>query len=667
MDHRNFTLWEQGEEPNYDEMIEEHVEGYEEVNILEENSDLETNEYYIDGEMISEPQEDLIYLNDDHIVNGSSNIGVGMSHLIEQRVQEAETKIIGDEEEYSATVEVITENWPLEGEDMVQVAMEQVVTSDNFQEDDTETVPLHTDQDEYTTSRPYPCDFCSRRFRKKANLMNHMVAHQNVRPHMCNLCGSRYVRKCDLINHLKIHAYNIEDETSLAGSSSTGGKKKPPKYDELDFLRKYFFDDHWTSNTSQSISDDNYDDLADDDDFPDFNYSRPTTSSAVTKKSSAKKKVVKKTPVKFEKLTKGKAIPNEINITFGTESDDHDDDHNDDLGKQSNQYIERFPIIDPRKPFVCQHCGVAFTREKALESHTKIHSNQEPTYDCEVCGDLFYDGTSLEEHLEMRHDYSSRIRKTGGKSTSGKTSLTRGQVLETMDYDDSNSEYDPNDKNNDDSSVDEDEDLGNTCDKCGVSFKNAESLKRHIKTHFIKAEVLSETDEARTEKTDSASLGCNVCGESFTEALDLLAHAEIHARFQPFKCQLCGDTFFEENKIKIHLNENHQDELTESSCRLCGKQCRDQRSLIKHSWEHSREKNHPCSKCGKTFHNKARLKRHISSHRNKSVMCEICHEEFPDGRQLMNHRHSHTKSNQFPCHECGKTFGSRSSQQIHIR
>lgn len=52
-------------------------------------------------------------------------------------------------------------------------------------------VPLPTDQDEYTAARPYPCDFCSRRFRKKANLMNHMVAHQTDRPHGCNLCGVR--------------------------------------------------------------------------------------------------------------------------------------------------------------------------------------------------------------------------------------------------------------------------------------------------------------------------------------------------------------------------------------------------------------------------------------------------------------------------------------------
>lgn len=32
---------------------------------------------------------------------------------------------------------------------------------------------------------------------------------------------------------------------------------------------------------------------------------------------------------------------------------------------------ERYPILDPRKPFVCQHCGVGFAREKAFLSHTR--------------------------------------------------------------------------------------------------------------------------------------------------------------------------------------------------------------------------------------------------------------------------------------------------------
>lgn len=182
-------------------------------------------------------------------------------------------------------------------------------------------------------------------------------------------------------------------------------------------------------------------------------------------------------------------------------------------------------------------------------------------------------------------------------------------------------------------------------------------------------------DDDNNHATGRASRGgatvhsCNVCSETFSEALQLLAHAEVHTRYQSFKCQLCGEQFVDEAVIKRHLTNVHAAELTDNSCRLCGKQCRDSRTLMKHSWEHSGEKNHSCSKCGKTFHNKARLKRHMQSHRNKSVRCDVCDEEFPDGRTLMNHRHSHTNMSgrQFPCKECGKTFGSRSSQQIHMR
>lgn len=84
---------------------------------------------------------------------------------------------------------------------------ETKVSHDNLLEYDDMEIPLPIDQDSYTNTRPYPCDFCSKRFRKKANLMNHMVTHQTERPHGCNLCGARYVRKSDLMNHLKIHAY----------------------------------------------------------------------------------------------------------------------------------------------------------------------------------------------------------------------------------------------------------------------------------------------------------------------------------------------------------------------------------------------------------------------------------------------------------------------------
>lgn len=84
---------------------------------------------------------------------------------------------------------------------------------------------------------------------------------------------------------------------------------------------------------------------------------------------------------------------------------------------------------------------------------------------------------------------------------------------------------------------------------------------------------------------------------------------------------------------------------------------------------------HTCAQDGSALKNLlcftfiTRLINEIVCDRSKIVACDVCGEEFPDGRTLMNHRHSHSSvsGRQFPCRECGKTFGSRSSQQIHIR
>ncbi|XP_017485608.1 PREDICTED: uncharacterized protein LOC108374147 [Rhagoletis zephyria] len=248
---------------------------------------------------------------------------------------------------------------------------------------------------------------------------------------------------------------------------------------------------------------------------------------------------------------------------------------------------------------------------------------------------MFWDANSLQEHFKTHH------------------------------FEDSNSEYDPDEAEAEETQTESESErlFGEFyCSECGMSFHREDLLRRHSKTH-TKSSVEVDPENEKDRHC------CNTCGETFAEALDLLAHAEIHARYPPFKCVLCGETFFDELSIKRHLQTVHPHDMTPNSCILCGKQCRDRKALIKHAWDHSREKCHSCSKCGKNFHNKARLKRHMASHRDKSVTCDVCHEEFPDGRTLSNHRHSHTNSSgkMFPCHECGKTFGSRSSQQIHVR
>lgn len=467
-------------------------------------------------------------------------------------------------------------------------------------------VPLPTD--EYTTSRPYPCDFCSRRFRKKANLMNHMIAHKNDRPHICNLCGARYIRKSDLLGHLKVHAQMPDSEfvDLLMHDERPKGIDKqkvvPAAVASASNSRR--------KNTRQRIT-------------TSGKKPPPQPMSATTKPKKNAKKYSTIAP-----QDNNIAQLDDIDAILGAAQ--HHEQYYERHNKVSKQ---RHPVADSVRPFVCQVCGVGFVREKALNSHFLIHG-VDNALECDSCSDMFWTVEQLQEHQATQH---------GEDVTSG-------------------SEYEPEEKTpSDDES---DSKFGDYyCNMCGMSFHRLDLLKRHSRAHNQAA--ASPNDELSSSEQHC----CNVCGSTFAEALDLLAHAEVHTRASSHKCTLCGEIFSQEQSIRAHISKAHAKELTEHTCRLCGKHCKDERTLLKHAWDHSKEKNHSCLKCGKTFYNKARLKRHMQSHRNKSVACNVCGKNFPDGRTLMNHRHSHTNvsGRQFECLECGKTFGSRSSQQIHMR
>lgn len=298
----------------------------------------------------------------------------------------------------------------------------------------------------------------------------------------------------------------------------------------------------------------------------------------------------------------------------------------------------------------------------------------ETQFECEQCGEMFYDVASLREH-EYSHANIVEYAEVGDQpSTSHYQQQQRyrqqqetEEEEEEFDDEDMDGSYMPVKQERMDREEEDDEDEyeaegGDSfgiyyCDHCGMSFHRVNLLRQHVKTHLRQ---MSTSDEHV----------CKVCGDTFGEALDLLAHAEMHARHQCVKCLLCGDELADDLRLEEHVQTTHKAELTKGMCGVCGKQCKDDKSLQKHSFEHSSAmKKVLCPICKKSFQNKGRLKRHLLSHRKRAVQCDICMEEFQDGRTLMNHRHSHTTGlmKKFPCKECGKSFGSRSSQQIHAR
>ncbi|XP_067619168.1 uncharacterized protein [Eurosta solidaginis] len=529
------------------------------------------------------------------------------------------------------TEEVITDDWVQhQGEERVEIPADQIICSGSQVLLDME-VPLPTVQDEYTALRPYPCDFCSRRFRKKTSLMNHIVAHQNDRPHLCKLCGSRFFRRSDLINHLKAHADIPDPELDAEFMTFVEQEQQSQLHQPND----HYYEQGWTTQINNVQRNEKYSRRP---------YNVSGNSSSTSTSTTVGRGRISRLKPKEESYVLNEPLPNDSVEFINAETTDivYEDCRQLQAStavvkftqNQSPSHEKSFPIIDESKPFVCQQCGLAFAREKALLAHTKNHRDDQPI-ECSECNEMFWDADTLQEHQK------------------------------THKFEDSNSEYDPDEGERDETQSESESDplYGEFyCSECGMSFHREDLLRRHSKIH-------TKTKTKNNIENDKDRHCCNTCGETFAEALDLLAHAEIHARSPPFKCVLCGETFFEELSIKRHLQAIHTDDMTPNSCILCGKECRDRKALIKHAWDHSREKCHSCSKCGKNFHNKARLKRHMASHRDKSVICDVCNEEFPDGRSLSNHRHSHTNASgkMFPCNECGKTFGSRSSQQIHVR
>lgn len=324
-------------------------------------------------------------------------------------------------------------------------------------------VPLPTD--EYTTSRPYPCDFCSRRFRKKANLVNHMHAHKNVKPHICNLCGARYMRKMDLMNHLKVHA-----------------QRPDPNMDYMSHMK----------DDGKSIDEQDIDEDGDEESLLTVLH---TEQGGKQRKTAAAS--VSRTPRKTVRA-----------VEIGRKPAAQRKRHNESAETSTNYILaDHMPASDPNRPFVCQVCGVSFSREKALNAHVSLHG-VDNAFECDTCNDVFLSLESLQEHQKIHADEES-----------------------------SGSEYEPD---GDKTASDDDFDpkYGNYyCNVCGMSFHRPELLKRHMKTH---------KDDYDSNRNDSSNENhcCNVCGSTFAEALDLLAHAEIHTRASIQKLVESNSIFF---------------------------------------------------------------------------------------------------------------------------
>lgn len=200
--------------------------------------------------------------------------------------------------------------------------------------------------------------------------MNHMVAHQTDRPHGCNLCGARYVRKCDLMTHLKIHAYaperdGMEDE----------------EFNEDDLLAR------------------------EEDERGGKGGRRKKAAAPRRRKANvgAKKNVENAQLSKYPLNKSYDYIDEDVRLVEEMSSRNAGANNYPSSSRWTEEVpSQRWPVTDPTKPYVCQFCGIGFAREKALQSHSRMHASDGP-YECTKCNEMFWDMSLLKEHIRIKH------------------------------------------------------------------------------------------------------------------------------------------------------------------------------------------------------------------------------------------------------------------------
>lgn len=214
------------------------------------------------------------------------------------------------------------------------------------------------------------------------------------------------------------------------------------------------------------------------------------------------------------------------------------------------------------------------------------------------------------------------------------------------------------------------------CNYCGKTYKHANSLKVHLRSHTLERPYICNqcgkgfkqygalTYHFRSH-TGEQPYACKICGKRYRQSGTLTAHMRIHTGQRPFLCSVCGRGFRQAPDLGYHMRTHTKERPY--MCNVCGKTMRMQCHLVQHLRIHTGERPFKCTECSKAFPSSTRLKRHAIIHTGlKPYICEVCKKAFNRLSSLRVHAKIHTDERPHVCSFCGKGFIQAHALKTHM-
>ena len=208
--------------------------------------------------------------------------------------------------------------------------------------------------------------------------------------------------------------------------------------------------------------------------------------------------------------------------------------------------------------------------------------------------------------------------------------------------------------------------------------ENNETIIDDIQEKEANSQKNEDLNDTNIDKIEN----CDICGDTFKNNNSLRNHKYIkHSKTfaeRSKSCDICGKEFSSAITLKVHLNNVHEGENSDTTCNTCGKQYKNSKSLASHKYiAHSgkyftEEVDCACNICGRTFRNNQHLRNHkyvihSKTYAERPKCCHLCGKTFTTPVSLKVHiKNVHEGQKNYSCEQCGKTFTRHESLKVHI-